>query len=123
MKLTENFSLSEFQCKSGAEMPAEVLENIKELAKNMQVLRDHIGKPIQITSGYRSPDHNKKIGGAKASKHCLGMACDFKIKGLTPATIIKDIEVLIMCDKIKQGGIGIYPTWVHYDIRNIKARW
>jgi len=34
MKLTENFSLSEFQCKSGAEMPAEVLENIKELAKN-----------------------------------------------------------------------------------------
>ena len=116
MKLTENFSLSEFQCKSGAEMPAEVLENIKELAKNMQVLRDHIGKPIQITSGYRSPDHNKKIGGAKASKHVLGMACDFKVKGVTPAEIIKDIEVLIMCDKMKQGGIGIYPSWVHYDI-------
>lgn len=123
MKLTENFSLSEFQCKSGEEMPKEVFENIKELAKNMQVLRDHIGKPIQITSGYRSPEHNKKVGGAKASKHVLGMACDFKVKGLTPATIIKDIEVLIMCDKMKQGGIGIYPTWVHYDIRNIKARW
>lgn len=123
MQLTKNFNLKEFQCKSGAEMPKDVLENIKILAENMQVLRDHIDRPIKITSGYRSPDHNKKIGGAKASKHVLGMACDFKIEGLTPATIIKDIEVLIMCEKMKEGGIGIYPTWVHYDIRGIKARW
>ena len=122
MQLTKNFNLKEFQCKSGAEMPKDVLKNIKILAENMQVLRDHIDRPIKITSGYRSPEHNKKIG-AKASKHVLGMACDFKIEGLTPATIIKDIEVLIMCEKMKEGGIGIYPTWVHYDIRGIKARW
>lgn len=123
MKLTENFNLSEFNCKSGAEMPNDVLENIKELAENMQVLRNHIGKPITITSGYRSPVHNKKVGGAKASKHVLGMACDFKVKGVTPAEVIKSIEVLIMCDKMSEGGVGVYPTWVHYDIRNTKARW
>ena len=123
MKLTENFNLSEFNCKSGAEMPSEVFDNIKKLAENMQVLRNHIGKPIQITSGYRSPDHNKKVGGAKASKHVLGQACDFKVKGVTPAEVIKSIETLIMCGKMKEGGIGVYPTWTHYDIRDTKARW
>jgi uncharacterized protein YcbK (DUF882 family) len=123
MKLTENFSLSEFNCKSGEAMTPEVFDNIKELAKNMQVLRNHIGKPIQITSGYRSPKHNKKIGGAKASKHILGQACDFKVSGVTPAEVIKSIEVLIMSGKMKEGGVGIYPTWVHYDIRGTKSRW
>lgn len=116
MKLTKNFRLQEFQCKSGADMPLEVLENIKILADQLQVLRDHIGRPITITSGYRSPEHNKKVGGAKASKHVLGMAADFKVEGLTPATVIKDIEVLIMAKQMLEGGIGIYPTWVHYDI-------
>jgi hypothetical protein len=44
MKLTENFSKSEFDSKDGAAMPLEVLQNIKELANNLQVLRDHLGK-------------------------------------------------------------------------------
>lgn len=123
MKLTKNFRLQEFQCKSGADMPLEVLENIKILADQLQVLRDHIGRPITITSGYRSPEHNKKVGGAKASKHVLGMAADFKVEGLTPATVIKDIEVLIMTNQMLEGGIGKYPTWTHYDHRGIKARW
>lgn len=122
MKLTKNFRLQEFQCKSGADMPLEVLENIKILADQLQVLRDHIGRPITITSGYRSPEHNKKVG-AKASKHVLGMAADFKVEGLTPATVIKDIEVLIMTNQMLEGGIGKYPTWTHYDHRGIKARW
>jgi len=55
-------------------MPLEVLQNIKELANNLQVLRNHLGKSISINSGYRSPSHNKKIGGAKASQHLLGTA-------------------------------------------------
>ena len=123
MKLTKNFRLQEFQCKSGTDMPLEVLENIKILADQLQVLRDHIGRPITITSGYRSPEHNKKVGGAKASKHVLGMAADFKVEGLTPATVIKDIEVLIMTNQMLEGGIGIYPSWTHYDHRGTKARW
>ena len=128
MKLTKNFRLQEFQCKSGADMPLEVLENIKILADQLQVLRDHIGRPITITSGYRSPEHTKNLikKGVKTSiysQHVLGKAADFKVEGLTPATVIKDIEVLIMTNQMLEGGIGKYPTWTHYDHRGIKARW
>jgi uncharacterized protein YcbK (DUF882 family) len=65
MKLTENFSKAEFDCHDGSEMPSDVLENVKELAKNMQVLRDELGLPIHLTSAYRSPSHNRKAGGKK----------------------------------------------------------
>jgi len=123
MKITENFSLKEFQCKSGADTPLEVLNNIKILADQLQILRSHLNKPIIITSGYRSPAHNKKVGGAKASKHILGMAADFKVKGMTPKEVIEVIEQLISEGKMLQGGIGVYPTWVHYDFRGNKARW
>jgi hypothetical protein len=55
MKLTNNFSKSEFDSKDGAEMPDDVLENVKKLAGYLQILRDHLGKSIKINSGYRSP--------------------------------------------------------------------
>jgi uncharacterized protein YcbK (DUF882 family) len=122
-KITNNFSLQEFNSKCGREIPNNVLPNIIQLAKNLQVLRDAIGKTISITSGYRSPQHNKKIGGAKDSQHVKGMAADIKVTGMTPKEVALVIEGLIEQGKIKQGGIGIYPSWVHYDIRGTKARW
>jgi len=122
-KLTNNFTLEEFNSKCGRDIPNNVLPNILQLAKNLQVLRDSIGKSISITSGYRSPQHNKKIGGAKDSQHVKGMAADIKVSGMTPKEVALVIEGLIEQGKIKQGGIGIYPSWVHYDIRGTKARW
>jgi uncharacterized protein YcbK (DUF882 family) len=122
-KITNNFSLQEFNSKCGREIPNNVLPNIIQLAKNLQVLRDSLGKTISITSGYRSPQHNKKIGGAKDSQHVKGMAADIKVTGMTPKEVALVIEGLIEQGKIKQGGIGIYPSWVHYDIRGTKARW
>lgn len=122
-KITNNFSLQEFNSKCGREIPDNVLPNIIQLAKNLQVLRDSLGKTISITSGYRSPQHNKKIGGAKDSQHIKGMAADIKVSGMTPKEVALVIEGLIEQGKIKQGGIGIYPSWVHYDIRGTKARW
>jgi uncharacterized protein YcbK (DUF882 family) len=90
------------------------------------VLRDAVGKSISITSGYRSPQHNKKIGGAKDSQHVKGMAADIKVAGMTPKEVALVIEGLIESGKMKQGGIGIYPSCVHYDIffggKN-KRRW
>jgi uncharacterized protein YcbK (DUF882 family) len=86
-------------------------------------LRDAVNKPISITSGYRSPEHNAKIKGAKNSQHVQGKAVDIKIKGLTPKEVALIIEGLIESGKIKQGGVGVYATWVHYDIRNKKIRW
>ncbi len=122
-KITNNFSLQEFNSKCGREIPNNVLPNIIQLAKNLQVLRDALGKSISITSGYRSPQHNKKIGGAKDSQHVKGMAADIKVSGMTPKEVALVIEGLIEQGKIKQGGIGIYPSWVHYDIRGTKSRW
>ncbi len=123
MKLTENFSKAEFDCHDGSEMPGDVLENVKELAKNMQVLRDELGLPIHLTSAYRSPSHNRKAGGKIKSQHLYGKACDMKVKGMTPKQVLLVIERLIKEEKMMQGGIGLYNTFTHYDIRGTKARW
>jgi uncharacterized protein YcbK (DUF882 family) len=123
MQITKNFNLNEFNSKCGRPMPANVRANIIELAKNLQVLRDEVNRPISITSGYRSPEHNAKVKGAKNSQHVQGTAVDLKVQGLTPKEVAPIIEKLIKDGKMKQGGIGIYPSWVHYDIRGTKARW
>jgi len=122
MQITRNFNLSEFQCKSGAEMPQEVLNNIIKLAGNLQIIREHLDCPIIITSGYRSPEHNANIG-VKNSQHIYGLASDLKVKGLTSQEVYDAIESLIDCGEIEEGGLGLYPTWIHYDIRGTKARW
>lgn len=123
MKLTENFSKAEFDSKDGSPMPDAVLNNIKKVAENLQALRDALGKPIKINSGYRSTAHNAKIGGVKNSQHVLGKAADIKVAGMTPKQVKEVIEALISQGKMHNGGIGLYPTFVHYDIRNTPARW
>ena len=122
-KITTNFSLEEFKCKDGSDIPNKELSNIIILAKQLQVLRDTIDKPIQINSAYRSPKHNAKIGGVKNSQHVKGKASDITVKGMTPKEVALVIEGLIEKGKMLQGGIGIYATFVHYDIRGTKARW
>lgn len=123
-KLSKNFDWTEFESRDGATMPEEVKKNIKELVNNLEIIRTAAGnKPIKINSGYRSPLQNEKVGGTTKSYHMLGMAADFVIVGLSTAQTRALIEKLIQEEKIKQGGIGKYDTWVHYDIRGYKARW
>ena len=123
MRLTKNFSLSEFDCKDGTEMPSELLTNVLELAENLQVLRDFVGVPIRINSAYRSLQHNSKIGGSTNSQHLFGKAADIVVKGKTPSQVATMIKLLILEGKMKQGGIGVYDNFTHYDIRGHKARW
>ena len=122
MKLTNNFNLNEFN-KHNFLLTETILRNIQELAKNLQVLRDEVKKPIKITSGYRDSSFNKKIGGATQSRHITGQAADLKIEGYTPKQVAVIIEKLIAAGKMKQGGLGIYSTWIHYDVRGTAARW
>lgn len=122
-RLSKNFTLDEFKSKDGAETPPEILENLRQLAKNLQVLRDYLGKSIKINSGYRSPEHNKAVKGEKNSYHTKGKAADIVVSGYTPTQLAAVIFKLIEENKISQGGVGIYPTFVHYDIRGKKARW
>lgn len=123
MKLTSNFNKSEFDCKSGADMPQEVLNNVQKLANQLQIIRNKVSVPVKINSGYRSPEHNTKIGGSKTSQHLLGKAADIVIDGYTPDEVADLIEELIENGDILQGGLGRYNTFTHYDIRKSKARW
>jgi uncharacterized protein YcbK (DUF882 family) len=123
MRLTENFSLPEFASKDGAAFPEDVKNNLAELAENLQVLRDHFGRSVTVTSGYRSAAHNLKIGGASESFHVRGMAADLQIAGVAPRVVYNAIELLIKSGKMKEGGLGLYGGWVHYDIRGRKIRW
>lgn len=122
-KITENFRLEEFKCKDGSDVPNIYLKNVIELAKNLQVLRDFIKKPITINSAYRSSKYNEKVGGAKNSQHLIAKASDLQVVGITPKELANTIEQLIKDGKMKEGGIGVYSTFTHYDIRGTKARW
>lgn len=122
------FSLNEFDSKDGAKMPAQVKANILRLIENLNVLREVLGVPINITSGYRSPAHNSTIGGAKESKHMQGLAADFQVQGVPPKKVHDTIEALIKEGKMHDGGLGLYVRatgmggWVHYDIGESR-RW
>jgi len=123
VKLEENFALSEFKCRDGSDVPEELMDNVCLLAKNLQVLRDHIGKPIRVISGYRSPPYNRKIGGARRSQHMVAKAADIKIKGMSPTEVKAVIVQLIKEGKMHSGGVGLYTTFTHYDVRGRNARW
>lgn len=123
MKLTKNFDREEFDCNDGTIIPATLMPNVQELANNLQVLRDDIGEPIRVNSGYRHPAYNKKIGGAPNSQHPKAKAADITAKSFTPKQLAARVEKLIKAGKMKQGGLGVYPGFIHYDIRGTKARW
>ena len=120
---SKNFWVSEFNCNDGTAVPVQLIPNVLELAKNLQVLRDELGEPLQILSGYRSPAWNKKVGGEPNSYHMKGMASDLTTRGLTPKQLHTKILQLIKAGKMKEGGLGLYPGFVHYDIRGTAARW
>ncbi len=121
--MTKNFTKEEFDCNDGSEMPINVYHNIVKVANQLQSLRDYIGKPIQVNSAWRSEEYNASIGGVKNSQHIMGRAADIVIKGMTPIEVSKIIEELISKGDMLQGGLGIYSSFVHYDIRGTKARW
>tara|TARA_B100000073_G_scaffold342894_1_gene346752 strand:- start:7027 stop:7413 length:387 start_codon:yes stop_codon:yes gene_type:complete len=123
MKLEKNFSLYEFKCRDGTDVPEDLMENVSRLAKNLQILRDHIQKPITIISGYRSLEYNTKIKGAKRSQHMVAKAADIIVPGMTSLEVRDIILELIREGKMEKGGVGIYPTFVHYDVRGYNARW
>lgn len=123
MQITENFNLSEFECNCGCEMPRDVRNNIIKLASQLQLIRNSVGKAIRLTNAYRCVSHNKKVGGATNSQHLLGKAADLQISGHKPKEVFNIIESLIERGDLLQGGLGLYNTFVHYDIRKTKARW
>ena len=123
MQITKNFHFTEFDCKDGTPVPRELRLNVIDLAYNLQKVREALGKPIIINSAYRTPEYNRLVGGASRSQHLTAKAADIRVSGLTSKELYDVIEGLISEDEIKEGGLGLYNTFVHYDIRGTKARW
>lgn len=124
MKITEHFSWEEAKCKDGTEVPEDLRPNVILVASEMEVLRYELGAmKINVHSWYRTKAYNAKVGGSPNSQHLLGKAIDISIKDVTPLEIKNKIEDLISRGLMKEGGIGLYKTFVHYDIRGNKARW
>lgn len=122
-KLTKNFLLEEFDCRDGSKVPEKYLDNVKELAKNLQVLRDYIKEAVFVNSGYRTPSWNRKVKGEKSSKHLIAQAADIVTKNYSSSQLGVIIEKLIREKKMVQGGLAVYKGFVHYDTRGVKARW
>ena len=119
-KLSENFNSLEFDC-HGSGCCSETIINPK-LVEYVQKIRDHFGKSITVTSGYRCPIHNKRIGGATGSRHSKGDAADIVVSGVAPREVAKYAE------SIGIKGIGLYETnadghFTHIDTRDVKSFW
>lgn len=126
MQLSEHFTLAEM-CNSQAAIrnrldnrPGDVeIENLKRVAATLEQVRELVGKPINVSSGYRSPAVNRAVGGSSASAHMRGLAADITVSGMTA----KNLATLISMSKIEfdqlilEGG-----SWVHIGLSENKPR-
>jgi len=122
MMLSENFSLDELN-KHKFDVPNDVLDNLKMLAVQLEIIRAHFNAPVIINSGYRNLEYNRNIGSKDTSQHVKGTAADIVIKDVSPDEVADALEFLINVGMLKEGGVGRYNTFTHYDIRGTRARW
>lgn len=114
--VSAHFKIKEFAQKDGR---CDKVLIDSELIEVLEDVRVHFNAPVIITSGYRTPEYNAKIGGAKNSQHTKGAAADIRVKGV-PADQVQQYLKRKYRDKY---GIGSYWTFTHIDTREKKARW
>lgn len=111
-----NFKVKEFRCRDGSD--AIIIDS--GLVRLLQEVRGHFGKPVSITSAYRTQSHNKSVNGATSSYHVKGRAADFTVTG------VSNREVAGYLEKTGAKGIGLYDYtggFVHVDTRTEKYFW
>jgi len=113
--LSAHFKAREFSCADGS----DAIIIAEELVTILEKIRTHFNAPVRITSGYRTPGHNKKIGGTSRSQHIYGLAADIVVTGVAPERVADYAETLLK----NKGGIGRYNSFTHIDVRNTKSRW
>lgn len=115
IKLSNNFSVSEFACNDGSDL---ILIDDK-LVTILQRIRNWANAPVRISSAYRTAKYNKAVGGASNSYHTKGQAADIIVTGKSPAEVAKFAEAIGVT------GIGLYTynKFVHVDTRSGKYFW
>lgn len=113
-KIAANFKAKEFACKDGS----DTFFISPDLVYILQKVRDYFKTPVNINSGYRTDKYNSSIGGAKFSYHKYGMAADITVTGIPPSIVASFIEGIIP----DMGGIGLYSSFVHVDVRKTRYR-
>ena len=118
MQLTRHFTLEQLTCSETAECEQidntpgpEAIGNLGRLAKGLEQVQALLGHSLEISSGYRCPALNQRVGGAKTSQHTLGMAADFTCGGFGPPLAI--VKVLRESDIDFDQCILEYGRWVH----------
>ena len=116
-QLSPAFRVREFRCRDGT----DTILIDEGLVVLLQCIREHFGKPVTITSGYRTAAHNRAVGGAVYSQHQYGRAADIRVSGVPVEQLAAYAETLLP----GTGGIGRYPAkgFVHVDVRKAKSRW
>jgi|TARA_R110001592_G_scaffold34313_6_gene117855 hypothetical protein len=128
MKLSNNFSLKELTASQTAERkgisnnPSEDhMNSLKDLCENvLQKVRDHYGKVVSVSSGYRSPELCVAIGSSVNSQHAKGQAADFEVFGLSNAELCKYIAENLEYDQLilEYHNIGEPNSgWIHCSYR------
>lgn len=105
------FKPSEFD---SPDEPGSGAENMDmELVEGLDFIRSFTGKPMRVNSGYRSPEHNAKVGGSSRSQHPLGRAADVHC----PTNELRGdmIAAAIMSGKINR--IIVYSNFLHFDTK------
>jgi len=118
MKLTEHFSYEELTFTTHREFdntpPAFALNNLQRLAEFLEQVRDLLGKPIIVDSGYRSPEVNHAVGSTSNSQHIKGCACDFRVPSMTPAEVVETIHK----SDLAYDQLILELGWTHISIPN-----
>jgi len=121
MKLSEHFTLeemtrSEYAIRKGIDNTpnAAIVYNLQGVCLGLEIIRKALGKSINVSSGYRSPEVNKGIGGAVTSQHTVGQAADINVSGMTAEELYLFIKELVDTGQLKVDQcIQEFNAWVH----------